>query len=271
MITTIPFSERLSEHWLLERTYHAQLRDGRELSVADLTLAMTQLIDFFVPLSLLSAKSKLPERVPLKKSSNFSVPISTWCEISQEEAQALYHQGFPILLYGEHTWEHPQGAHETWRPNRNMRILIYGDESIQPEVTSGIEYALCYLDTKRGAFSNGAWRAWFPSDTTTVLDGVADSSITFLTPSVLFPYTTHYTVIAADGHIQEYADRAEAIQGFLVLPPREVSKRSSLPTVVFPQFCYYHEVTCPDGVYRLEFFGPRMDEQGYRVKEAGDH
>jgi hypothetical protein len=22
------------------------------------------------------------------------------------------------------------------------------------------------------------------------------------------------------------------------------------------------EVTCPDGVYRLEFFGPRMDEQG---------
>jgi len=49
MITTIPFSERLSEHWLLERTYHAQLRNGRELSVANLTLAMKQLIDFFVP------------------------------------------------------------------------------------------------------------------------------------------------------------------------------------------------------------------------------
>lgn len=50
MITTIPFSERLSEHWLLERTNHAQLRNGRELSVADLTLAMKQLIDFSVPL-----------------------------------------------------------------------------------------------------------------------------------------------------------------------------------------------------------------------------
>src|SRR5690348_12423477 len=112
MITTVPFSERLSEHWLLERTYHAQLRNGRELSVADLTLAMTQLIDFSVPLSLLSAKSKLPERLPLSKSTNFSVPLSSWKEISQEEAQVFYHQGSPILLYGEHMWEHPQGAHE---------------------------------------------------------------------------------------------------------------------------------------------------------------
>ena len=32
--------------------------------------------------------------------------------------------------------------------------------------------------------------------------------------------------------------------------------------------CYYHEVTCPSGVYCLEFFGPRMDERGYKVKEA---
>jgi hypothetical protein len=35
---------------------------------------------------------------------------------------------------------------------------------------------------------------------------------------------------------------------------------------VFPQFCYYHEITCPGGVYRLEFFGPRMDEEGYQIK-----
>lgn len=28
---TVPFSERLSETWLLERTYHAQLRNGRDL------------------------------------------------------------------------------------------------------------------------------------------------------------------------------------------------------------------------------------------------
>src|SRR5213593_1167818 len=47
---TIPFSERLSEQWLLERTYHAYLRNGRELSVPDLTEAMQQLIDFDVPL-----------------------------------------------------------------------------------------------------------------------------------------------------------------------------------------------------------------------------
>jgi hypothetical protein len=48
---TIPFSERLSEAWLLERASHAQLRNGRELSVADLTRAMKQLSDFNVPLS----------------------------------------------------------------------------------------------------------------------------------------------------------------------------------------------------------------------------
>jgi len=32
---TVPFSERLSETWLLERTYHAHLRNGRKLSVPD--------------------------------------------------------------------------------------------------------------------------------------------------------------------------------------------------------------------------------------------
>src|SRR5438105_2032103 len=87
---TVPFSERLSETWLLERTYHAHLRNGRQLSVPDLTKAMKQLIDFDVPLSSQSWKSKLAERVPLKKSSNFSVPLSTWKEITQAEASATF-------------------------------------------------------------------------------------------------------------------------------------------------------------------------------------
>ena len=43
---TVPFSESLSETWLLERTYHAHLWSGKELSVPDLTLAMKQLNDF---------------------------------------------------------------------------------------------------------------------------------------------------------------------------------------------------------------------------------
>jgi hypothetical protein len=92
---TVPFSERLSETWLLERTYHAQLRNGRELSVPDLTLAMKQLNDFDVLLFLQSSKSKLAERLPLKKSTNFYVPLSTWREISQEEASATSQQGIP--------------------------------------------------------------------------------------------------------------------------------------------------------------------------------
>jgi len=37
---TIPFSVRLSEQWLLERTYHAYLQNGSELSVPALTEAM---------------------------------------------------------------------------------------------------------------------------------------------------------------------------------------------------------------------------------------
>jgi hypothetical protein len=69
MTITTTFSEQLSEQWLLKRTYHAQLRNGRELSVPDLTLAMQQLCDFSVPLSSQSSKSKLPERLPLKKST----------------------------------------------------------------------------------------------------------------------------------------------------------------------------------------------------------
>ncbi len=239
---TVPFSERLSETWLLERTYHAQLWSGRELSVPALTLAMKQLNDF-------------------------DVPLSTWREISQEEAQATYQQGIPLLLYGEHAWEHPQGASSTWSANKNMQFIISGNAGGQPEAVSGTDYAVCYIDQQRGKFSNTVWNAWFASDTATMLEGGDHSTITFFGPCVQFPYTTHYTVIAADGQVHEYADRAGAIQGFQTLPPREVSSGSQVQTV-FPQFCYYHEVTCPSGVYRIEFFGPRMDERGYKVKEA---
>ncbi|HEU5375547.1 MAG TPA: hypothetical protein VFV38_08925 [Ktedonobacteraceae bacterium] len=266
----IPFSEHQSERWLLARTYHARLRNGRELSVPDLTLAMTQLIDFAVPLSSQSSKSRLPERLPRKKSSNFSAPLPTWKEILPAEASVLSRAGSPLLLYGEHTWKHPQGAMETWRPNRNMRSIIYGDVCPQPEAVSGTEYAVCYLDPKRGTFSNAAWRAWFSSDTTALLAGRAESTITFLAPCVQFPYTTHYTVMEASGHVQEYTERTEAIEGFQGFPPQEVGEENDLHTV-FPQFCYYHEVTCPDGVYRLEFFGPHMDEQGYPVKRAEEN
>ncbi len=241
MTITAPFSERLSEQWLLERTYHAQLRNGRELSVSSLTEAMQQLTDCYVPLSSQSWKSRLPQRLPLKKSSNCYVPFSTWKEISLEEAHATSQQGIPVLLYGEHAWENPQGA-------------------------AGTDYAVCYLDPQRGTFSNPAWRAWFSSDTAMIFDGSIHSTITFLGPCTQFPFTTHYTVIAADGHVHEYADRAGAIEGFQTFPAQEVSNGSQVQTV-FPQFCYYHEVECPSGVYHIEFFGPRMDEQGYKVKK----
>ena len=264
---TVPFSECLSETWLLERTYHAQLWSGKELSVPDLTLAMKQLNDFDVPLAVQSSKSKLAEGLPLKKSTNFYVPLSTWREISQEEAQATYQQGIPVLLYGEHAWEHPKGASRTWSANKNMQFSISGNALEHPESVSGTDYAVCYLDLQRGTFSNAVWRAWFASDPTTILEGSDHSTITFFGPYVQFPYTTHNTVIAADGQVHEYADRAGAIQGFQTLSSREVSSGSQIQTV-FPQFCYYHEVTCPSGVYRIEFFGPRMDERGYQVKEA---
>jgi hypothetical protein len=264
---TAPFSERLSETWLLERTYHAQLWSGKELSVPDLTRAMQQLNDFDVPLALRSSRSKMAEGVPLKKSTNFYVPLSTWREISQAEASATSQQGIPVLLYGEHSWDHPQGASSTWSANKNMRVIISGNAGVQPEAVSGTDYAVCYLDQQRGTFSNTVWKAWFASDTATMLKGGDHNTITFFGPCVQFPYTTHYTVIAADGKVHEYVTSAEAIQGFQNLPPREVSSGSQIQTV-FPQFCYYHEVTCPSGVYRLEFFGPRMGERGYQVKEA---
>src|SRR5581483_2081958 len=264
---TVPFSERLSETWLLERTSHAQLRNGQELSVPDLTLAMKQLNDFDVPLSLRPSRSHLAERVPLKKSTPFSVPLATWREISQAEAQAAFQQGSPVLLYSKHTWERPPGATRAWSANKNMRAIISGNAEMQPEAASGIEYAVCYLDLQRGTFSNAVWKAWFASDPATMLEGGNHSTITFFAPWVQFPSTTHYTVIATDGQVHEYATRAEAIRGFQTLSPREGSSGNKVQTL-FPQFCYYHEVTCPSGVYRLEFFGPRMDEQGYRIKEA---
>jgi hypothetical protein len=260
------FSEQLSKQWLLERTYHAQLRNGEELSVPDLTRAMKQLNDFDVPPSSQSSKSKLPERVPLKKSSNFSVPLSTWREVSQEEAYTTYQQGIPVLLFSKHAWEHPKGASRSWGANKNMRVIIYGDAREHPEAVSGTDYAVCYLDLQRGTFSNASWRKWFSSDPT-IMESSHHSDITFLVPCIEFPSTTHYTVIAADGQAYEYAGRAEAIQDFQTLPPQKISNGNDIQTV-FPQFCYYHEVTCPGGAYRLEFFGPRMDEWGYEVKAA---
>jgi hypothetical protein len=264
----VPFSEHLSETWLLERTYHARLRNGRELSVPNLTLAMQQLNDFDVPLFLQSSKSKLAERVPLKKSTNFYVPLSTWREISQEEARAAHQRGIPVLLYAEHPWEHWKGATRTWSANKNMRVFIFGNAGVPPEAVSGTDYAVCYIDPQRGTFSNTVWKAWFSSDTATMLEGGDHGTITFFGPCMQFPYTTHYTVIASDGRVQEYATSAEAVQGFQILPLQEVSKKSAIQTDSL-QFSFYHEVTCPSGVYRLEFFGQHMGEPGYTVKETG--
>ncbi len=78
---------------------------------------MKQLNDFDVPLALQSSKSKLAKGLPLKKSTNFYVPLSTWREISQEEAYATSQQGIPVLLYGEHAWEHPKGASRGFKKN----------------------------------------------------------------------------------------------------------------------------------------------------------
>jgi hypothetical protein len=246
MAITLAYTEHRSETWLLERTYHARLRNGRELSVPDLTLAMKQI-------------------------STFSVPLSTWQEISQAEAHAAYQQGIPVLLYGEHSWEHLQGATRAWSPNKHMRAIIYGTDVEQPEVVMGIEVAVCYLDLQRGACSNAAWRAWFSSDNDMIFAHESErSSITFFGPYIQYPYTTHYTAIAVDGHVHNYADHVEALQCFETLPSQEVKTGNDLQTI-FPQLCYYHEVTCPGGTYRLEFFGSRIDEQGYKVNQAAAH
>jgi hypothetical protein len=101
MTIPVPFTETLSETWLLERTYHAQLLNGSELSAFDLTQAMKQMVEF-------------------------SAPFSAWREIAPEDAAVAYHQGTPILLYGEHSWEHPKNATGAWGANKQMRILIFG-------------------------------------------------------------------------------------------------------------------------------------------------
>jgi hypothetical protein len=204
----------------------------------------------------------------MKQIINFYVPISTWQEISPAEAHAAYQDGIPVLLYGENAWRHPEGASESWGASRNMCTLIFGDAVLPPEVVAGIDYAVCYLDARRGNYSNASWRAWFASDSATIFDGSDLSAITFFGPCFQFPYTTHFTVIAADGDIHEYSNGAEAIQGFETLISQEGDHGSPTQDVVFPQFCYYHEVTCPDGIYRIEFFGSHMDEQGYQVRGA---
>jgi hypothetical protein len=240
---TLAYTEHLSETWLLERTYHAHLRNGRELSVPDLTNAM-------------------------KEISTFSVPLSTWQEISQEEAHTIYQQGIPVLLYGEHSWEHLKGATKAWSPNRHMRAIIYGTDVEQPERVTGTNVAVCYLDLQRGACSNATWRAWFSSDKDIIFAHDSEHSpITFFGPYVEYPYTTHYTAIAVDGHVHNYVDRVKAVQCFETLPSQEVNTGNDLQTI-FPQLCYYHEVTCPGGTYRLEFFGSRMDERGYKANQA---
>ena len=101
-----------------------------------------------------------------------------------------------------------------------------------------------------------------------LFDGRASDSAILLVPCLQVSYTTHYTVFAANGRVYEYAGRAEAVQGFDTFPSREVSNGSQTQTI-FPQFCYYHEITCSGSIYRLEFFGPRMDERGYTVEQAG--
>ncbi len=260
-----PFSMQQSEQWLHERTYHAQLLNGKELSTADLTREMKELVDASVPLSFQSAKSRLSEKLAIRGSNTFSVPISTWQEITVEEARASYEQGKPVLLYSEHTWEHAPEAPVTWKPTRNVRGIIYGNRVLQADATSGIDYAVCYLDAKQGTFSNVAWKTWFSSDVTRIFAS-QDLPITFFRPGIQFPFSTHYTIIASDGHVAEYADRTEALKGYAAAPLHEVRGDSTIQAVA-PQFCYYHEVTCPNGRYHLEFFGPRMNEQGYTIKE----
>ena len=257
----IPFSAPLSEQWLLERTSHAHLLNGEELSIAMLTEAMNQLIDIDLPLSSPSATSPLPERLLRKKSSTVSVPISTWQEITQAEARDAYEQGIPVLLVGEQTWNHAQGTSRRWGPNRNMRAIIFGNTVPQPEVTSTTTYVVCYLDLRQGTFANVSWNLWFSSDPATLFNR-QEQPIFFLRPCIQFPFTTHYTIIAADGRFSEYPNRAAALQGFVTAPLQEVRQGNTVQ-IVAPSFCYYHEVTCPRGTYRLEFFGPRMNEPGY--------
>ncbi|HET8841690.1 MAG TPA: hypothetical protein VFN35_09495 [Ktedonobacteraceae bacterium] len=262
----IPFSELVSEQWLLERSYHAHLLNGRELSIANLTKAMGQLTDSTFALPSSSVKASLPERLLRKKSSTHSIPISTWREITQEEARAAYEQGIPVLLSSEQDWEQAPVTSRRLGPKRNIRAIVFGNALLQPKVISSTTHAVCYLDVRQGTFANMSWKTWFSSDPDILLR-CQNQSITFLCPCILFPFTTHYTVIAPDGHISEYPDRIAAFQGFIATPLQEVSQGNTFE-IVAPHFCYYHEVTCPSGIYRLEFFGPHMNEQGYLHTES---
>ncbi len=58
-------------------------------------------------------------------------------------------------------------------------------------------------------------------------------------------------------HARLLADR----ELFEEINPRNTNK------MVVPHFCYYHEVTCPGGPYRLAFFGPLMNEREYLPTE----
>lgn len=183
-----PFSAPLSEQWLLERTSHAHLLNGEELSITNLTQAMNQLIDSDLPLSSPSATSPLSERLLRKKSSTVSIPISIWQEITQAEARAAYKQGIPVLLVREQTWEHAQGTPGRWGPNRNMRAIIFGNTVPQPEVTSTIVYAVCYLDVRQGTFANVSWKTRFSSDPATLFNR-QEQPITFLILTITaFPF-----------------------------------------------------------------------------------
>jgi hypothetical protein len=191
------------------------------------------------------------------------VPIATWREITQQEAHNLYQQGTPVLLYSERTWEHTKKITGAWGPNQNMRTLIFGDAKMQAESATGTSMALCYLDARRGSFSNDTWKSWFSTDPAMLFDD-NDQNITYFGPCVQFPFTTHYTVIASDGQITEYPDHIGALQGFAQSPLQNVRSENTT-RIAAPHFSYYHDVTCPDGVYRLEFFGSDVDKQGYTI------
>lgn len=266
--TTSPFSEQLSERWLLERTYHAQLHDGRELPVAMLTQAMQQLIDVALPRSTHSVKSKLPETLPIKKSTSFFVPISTWREITKQEAHTTYQQGKPVLLYSEQTWEQTKKTTGAWGPNQNMCTLIFGTAEMPAVAPSGIRMALCYLDARQGSFSNDTWKSLFASDPVRLFSD-ADQSITFFGPYIQYPFTTHYTVVASDGQVSEYPDHLGALQGFATSALQEEHNGDTV-RIVAPHFSYYYDVTCPSGVYRLEFFGSEVNKPGYTLTERSN-
>jgi len=81
------------------------------------------------------------------------------CSLHEKKRGQPINKGGPILLFAENTWEHPRGAVRGWSANRHMRALIAGKDWEQPEVVSGTDYAVCFADPRRGAFSNAVWKA----------------------------------------------------------------------------------------------------------------